>query len=134
MNVGPTGRGVFDGRATDRLAAYAKWMEANGESVYGCGEAPEEFVAPAGTVLTWNPSERRLFLHILEWPFKTLPLTFHERVAYAEFLHDASEVKIKVPAWHLTSHGEDKSALTGLLQLPVLKPDVEVPVIELHLK
>jgi len=134
MNVGPTGRGVFDGRAMDRLGAYAKWMAANGESVYGCGEAPEEFKAPAGTALTWNPSERRLFLHILEWPAKTLPLPFHKRVAYAEFLHDGSEVQIIVPTWSITVHGDDKSRITGLLMLPVLKPDVEVPVVELHLK
>ena len=133
MNVGPTGRGVFDGRAQDRLAAYARWIEANGDSVYGCGEAPVEFAAPAGTVLTWNKDEKRLFLHVLEWPFKTLPLAFHERVAYAEFLHDGSEVQIRVPSWSVTQHGDNKS-LAGLLQLPVIKPDVEVPVIELHLR
>jgi len=85
-------------------------------------------------VLTWNPVEKRLFLHILDWPFKTLPLAFHDRVAYAEFLHDGSEVKITVPKWKLTQHGDDKSSITGLLQLPVQKPDVEVPVVELHLK
>ena len=134
MNVGPTGRGVIDERAEERLAAYAKWMEANGESIYGCGVAPAEFAAPAGTVLTWNASERRLFLHILEWPFKTLPIPFHERVSYAEFLHDGSEVKISVPRWKLTQHGDDKASITGLLQLPVQKPNVEVPVVELHLR
>jgi len=133
MNVGPTGRGVFDARALDRLAAYAKWMEANGESIYGCGIVPSEFKAPDGTVLTWNEKDRRLFLHVLEWPCKTLPLAFHDRVSYAEFLHDGSEVKISVPEWKLTQYGDDQSAVNGLLQLPVQKPDVEVPVIELHL-
>ena len=134
MNVGPTGRGEFDARALERLGAYAKWMNANGEAVYGCTAAPSEFETPQGTALTWNPTTRRLYIHILEWPTKTLPVRFWNRIAYAQFLHDASEVKVAAPNWIRSMNGDDRASVTGMLQLPVLKPDVEVPVVEVQLK
>ena len=134
MNVGPTGCGEFDARALERLDAYAKWMNANGEAVYGCTAAPSEFETPQGTALTWNPTTRRLYIHILEWPTRTLPLRFWNRIAYAQFLHDASEVKVAAPNWIRSMNGDDRASVTGMLQLPVLKPDVEVPVVEGLLK
>ena len=134
MNVGPTGRGEIDARALERLAVYAKWMDANGEAIYGCTEAPKEFTPPDGTVLTWNPATRRLYIHILEWPTKTLPVKFWNRIAYAQFLHDASEVKVVAPSWIRSMNGDDRSSVTGTLQLPVLKPEIEVPVIEVTVK
>ena len=52
MNVGPTGRGNFDQRAVNALAAYEKWMKYNSASIYGCTEAEgfEEtlYQTPAG--------------------------------------------------------------------------------------
>lgn len=130
MNVGPTGRGEFDARALGRLADYAKWMDANGRSIYGCGEAPAEFEAPKGTVLTWNAKTRRLYVHLLEWPIASLPVKFWDRIAYAQFLHDGSEVRINKPAWKRIDHGDDKSGICGTFALPITKPDVVVPVIE----
>ena len=134
MNVGPTGRGEFDARAMSRLADYAKWMDANSRSIYGCGEAPAEFEKPDGTVLTWNPKTRRLYIHLLEWPIKSLPVKFGSKIAYAQFLHDGSEVLVSAPAWRRIDTGDDKSVLRHTLGLPVIKPDVEVPVIEVFLK
>ncbi len=134
MNVGPTGRGEFDARAMARLADYAKWMDANNRSIYGCGEAPDEFEKPEGTVMTWNPRTKRLYIHILEWPIKSLPVKFWEKIAYAQFLHDGSEVQVCEPYWKRIDNGDDKSDLRGTLTLPVIKPDVEVPVIEVFLK
>ena len=134
MNVGPTGRGEFDDRAMSRLADYGKWLDANGRSIYGCGEAPSEFEPPDGTVLTWNPKTKRLYVHLLEWPIKSLPVKFWDRIAYAQFLHDGSEVLIGKPYWKRIDNGDDKSDLRGTFELPVVKPEVEVPVIEVFLK
>ena len=134
MNVGPTGRGEFDVRAMSRLAEYAKWMDANSRSIYGCGEAPVDFEKPDGTVLTWNPKTRRLYIHLLEWPIKALPVKFGAKIAYAQFLHDGSEVLVSAPAWRRIDTGDDKSVLRYTLGLPVIKPGVEVPVIEVFLK
>ena len=46
MNVGPTARGTFDERAMDRLAAFGRWMQVNGPSIYGATQAPDGFKAP----------------------------------------------------------------------------------------
>ena len=53
---------------------------------------------------------------------------------YAQFLHDGSEVLVSAPRWNRIDHGEDKTAVVGTLDLPVNKPPVEVPVVELFLK
>ena len=119
MNVGPTGRGDFDYRACDRLDAYAKWMNDHAKAIYGCGPAPEGLVAPEGSVLTFNPSARRLYLHLLAYPAaQSLPLDFADRIEYAQFLNDASEVPLE----------------NGALKLPKEPPPVVVPVVELFLR
>ena len=133
LNVGPTARGTFDHRACERLAAMGEWMDANGRSVYGCTAAPEELrrAAPEGTKMTYNPKTNTLYLHILEWPIKVLPLPFADRVAYAQLLHDGSEVQIRQPR-HVS--GTIRTDMPASLMLPVRKPQVEIPVVEMFLK
>lgn len=134
MNVGPTGRGNFDKRAQRCLDAYAEWLNANGRAIYGCGEAPPEFEAPDGTVLTWNPLTKKLYIHILQWPVGSMPVKFWERVSYAQFLHDGSEVMVSAPKWMRIDYGDDRSHCVGAFELPIIKPDTIVPVIEVDLK
>lgn len=140
LNVGPTGRGEFDYRAVERLEGIGRWMHGNSRSIYGCTEAPEEFAAPEHCMLTYNPDKRRLYVHMLSWPYKHLHLdgtAFKQQVEYAQLLHDASEVKIRTfsPA---QGHGIGNSGLdpstTLTLELPQTQPNVEIPVVELYLK
>lgn len=131
LNVGPTGRGNFDARARERLAGIGRWMGPNGRSVYGCGAAPKGFAAPEGTLLTYSEARKRLYVHLLEYPIGSLPITFADKVRYAQFLHDASEVKVKVP---LNVAGLPRPDADPAFILPVVKPDVEIPVIEVFLK
>jgi len=121
LNVGPTARGEFDDRALSRLSAMGEWMRRHGRAIYGCGPAPAGFVAPDGCRLTYNPDLDRLYLHILHWPIQDLHLDgFAGKVAYAQLLHDASEVAT-------ATHGD-----TLTLRLLVIKPNVPVPVVELY--
>ncbi len=132
LNVGPTGRGEFDRRALDRLAGMGEWMKRHSRSIYGCTQAPAEFVTPRDCRLTYNPDKRRLYVHVFAWPFMHLHLDgLAGKVAYAQLLNDASEVLASEPAEHQKS-SQDKG--TMVLTLPVRKPDVTVPVIELFLK
>ena len=133
LNVGPTGRGEFDARALDRLAGMGEWMRRHGRSIYGCTQAPDEFQAPQDCRLTYNPATNRLYVHVFAWPFVELHLDgLAGKVEYAQLLHDASEVKRDArPAWQ---GGSDKRAGAVTLRLPVKKPHVTVPVIELFLK
>ncbi|WP_353183471.1 alpha-L-fucosidase [Parapedobacter lycopersici] len=137
LNVGPTARGNFDERAKERLAAIGKWMKYNNRSIYGCTAAPPAFEQPDNCLLTYNPETKRLYVHLLQWPFKTLYLpNYKGKVAYAQFLHDGSEVqytsRTAAPAGGHTTVTAGENDL--IVELPVIKPDVEIPVIELILK
>jgi len=137
LNVGPTARGEFDYRAKERLAAMGAWMHAHSRAIYGCGRAPAQFRTPQDGRLTYNRATRRLYVHIFAWPFLHLHLEgMAAKVEYAQFLHDGSEVKMiergptDLPG--SAPKGEEAGLLT--LELPVRKPEVTVPVVEMVLK
>lgn len=132
LNVGPTARGKFDRRATERLAGYADWMALNARAIYGCTKAPDELVAPNGACITYNPKTRCAYIHLSDYPMGFLPLDWYDKIDYAQFLHDGSELKIQPPPKRHAQSG-DTGAVGGLV-LPVVKPDVEMPVVECFLK
>ena len=120
MNVGPTAAGELDERAVAALYVYRDWLSRNSESIYGCTASPLE--APPDCRLTQNGD--RLYVHIFAYPFRHLYVDdIGDRLAYAEFLHDHSEVPFTI---------DDQN--TARFQLPVVQPKLEVPVIKLHLK
>jgi alpha-L-fucosidase len=134
LNVGPTARGTFDGRALERLQAIGDWMRLHSRAIYGCTQAPDGFKKPDNCLLTYNPKTRRLYVHVLVWPMGKLPLDgFAGKVAYAQLLNDASEVKFSENkgAWMAEQQGAENGIT---LELPMLKPNVLVPVVELFLK
>ena len=126
LNVGPTGRGEFDERALDRLQGIGKWMKYHKRSIYGCTQAPLEFETPRDTIMTYNPEKHTLYLHMTTYRFDTIKLTgeLAQHVEYAQFLHDASEVRF----------GMNKEKTELNLRVPVIKPNVTIPVIEIFLK
>ena len=131
LNVGPTARGEFDCRARDRLEGIGRWMRQHDRSIYGCTQAPDRFETPRDCRLTYNPDTNRIYVHVLAWPFKHLFLDgFAGEVEYAQLLNDASEVAFEEP----DEHQAGKMDETVVLNLPVRKPNVTVPVIELYLK
>ncbi|MDA0321784.1 MAG: alpha-L-fucosidase [Verrucomicrobia bacterium] len=135
MNVGPTGRGNLDQRALNSLKGYGDWMALHSRAIYGCGAAPDGVQAPPDCRYTYNAKTKRLYLHLLAWPFGAVHLDgLAGRVEYAQLLNDASEIRMR------DSSTEVNAALNAAtpqgnitLELPVLKPDVVVPVIELFL-
>lgn len=129
MNVGPTALGTLDGRAIKSLGVYRDWMALHSESIYGCTQS--EYPTPQDCRLTQNG--KKLYVHIYAWPFKFLQLRgLGGKVEYARLLHDGSEVQMNLPEWEAgqLSVADD----TLLLHLPIKKPNVVVPVIELTLK
>jgi len=137
LNVGPTARGEFDHRANARLEGVSAWMRHHSRAIYGCVAAPEAFPAPPDCRYTYNAEKKRLYLHLLAWPFRHLHLDhLAGKVKYAQFLHDASEIGMAEPRNislpHQLKRVERTHQLT--LELPTVKPWPEVPVIELFLK
>jgi alpha-L-fucosidase len=124
LNVGPTARGEFDYRATNALDSIAYWMHANSKAIYNCTYAPADFKAPEGTKLTYNPTTKRLYVHLYNYPSNgKLDLSgYNGKVKYAQFLNDDSELKY-------AANGNDLE-----MTLPKNKPPYDIPVVELILK
>jgi alpha-L-fucosidase len=64
LNVGPTAEGLIPQPSVERLAAMGKWLEQNGESIYGTTASPFPRL-PWGRC-TQKPG--RLYLHVFDWP------------------------------------------------------------------
>ena len=71
----------------------------------------------------------------MEYPYKFLEIPgFEGKVDYAQFLHDGSELRIREVEIGHFSEGLTKREKKLVISLPLAKPDMIVPVIELFLK
>lgn len=133
LNVGPNARGEFDHRAIERLRGMGEWMRVNSRSIYGC--TASDFTPPPDCRFTQNG--KRLYLHVFAWPFKHVHLDgMAGMIKYAQLLNDASEIRYtegdpKKKPDSITPRGRRG---TVTLELPIAKPPVAVPVIEVFLK
>ena len=135
MNVGPTARGYIDYRAENALKVYADWMKVNSRSIYGCTMAEPEFVEPKGCRFTQSQDGKRLYIHLMEYPFAFLELRgMAGKVDYAQFLHDGSEITYTEKASNHFSEGRMQANDLLIFNIPHIKPPVIVPVIEVFLK
>ena len=137
LNVGPTSRGYFDYRAMERLTGIGEWTKKHGRSIYGCGRAPENFTVPQDCRLTYNAEKNRLYVHIFNWSCMGLRIeNLNGKVKYAQLLNDGSELKLEAaPEYTNKWETPKKTGINDLIiKLPVKKPPVAVPVIELFLK
>ncbi|MBO4982845.1 MAG: alpha-L-fucosidase [Clostridia bacterium] len=135
MNVGPTARGYFDHRAEKALKVYADWMRVNSRSIYGCTMAEPEFKAPRGTRLTQSEDGKRLYIHLVEYPYAFLEFEgLGDKIDYAQFLHDGSEILYTIGS--VDHFSEARTSKDGLVafKIPQQIPDMIVPVIEVFLK
>jgi alpha-L-fucosidase len=134
LNVGPTARGELDAVASEALEAFADWMHLHSRSIYGAGAST--FETPVDARYTQRGD--RLYLHLFSWPFEHIHLPgLAGKVEYAQLLNDASELSFReidpdTPALTTGMGGQPAGTLT--LQLPVVRPDVAIPVVELFLR
>ena len=137
MNVGPTARGYLDDRACDALDVFANWMKYNSRSIYGCTMAEPDILpaCPPDCRFTQSEDGKRLYLHLMAYPFAYLHLPgLGDKVTYAQFLHDGSEIIMKKGSEQHFMHGASPTDDVLILRLPHVKPRMIVPVIELFLK
>jgi alpha-L-fucosidase len=134
LNVGPDARGQLEPRAVSVLEALGGWMSLHGRSVYGAGAS--ELVPPPDCRFTRR--QDRLYVHIFAWPFGHLHLRgLAGQVEYAQLLHDGSEIRMEVIDPHQQAQNTKLGGIgdgTLTLTLPVQRPSVAVPVIELFLR
>jgi alpha-L-fucosidase len=118
----------------DTLETIGRWMDGHARSIYGAG--PARYTPPPDTRYTQR--DDRLYLHLFAWPFRHLHLPgLAGRVRFARFLHDGSEIPAAVidpaqQAQNTAMGGLGADVLT--LTLPVHRPDVTVPVVEMLLE
>lgn len=126
LNVGPTARGEFDYRASNALDSLSYWMHANSRAIYNCTFAPEEFKVPEGTKISYNPTTKRLYLFLYDYPENgslILP-GYAGKVKYTQLLNDESELFLKA---------SDTNKDDVVLSMPKVRPPYEIPVVELIL-
>jgi alpha-L-fucosidase len=109
-------------------------MRLHSRSIYGAGSSDR--TPPPDARYTQRGD--RLYLHLFAWPFEHVHLPgLAGAVDYAQLLNDGSEVGlISLPpgtqAGTIHQAGQPEGTLT--LKLPIQRPDVAVPVVELFLK
>lgn len=133
LNIGPDGRGAIARRDAGTLGEIAEWMRLHRDAVLGAGHA--DFTPPREGVYTRRGN--RLYLSLFSWPmgFVHLP-DLADRVVYARLLNDGSWLRTsrsdpEQEAELMTPAGEAEGTLT--VHLPVRRPEVLIPVIELTL-
>ena len=67
LNVGPTSEGVIPEEAVGILKDVGKWMETNGQSIYGTKASPVEAVPSWGRI-TSKGDGKTFYLHVFNWP------------------------------------------------------------------
>lgn len=88
LNVGPTAQGEIPAASVERLAEVGKWMDINGESIYGTSASPFGKL-PWGRC-TQKPG--KLYLHVFDWPKGELMVSdLKNSVTKAYLLADASK-------------------------------------------
>jgi alpha-L-fucosidase len=92
LNVGPTAEGEIPAPSVERLVEIGRWMEVNGESLYGTSASPFKR-------LTWGRCTQKpgtLYLHVFDWPDdgKLLVPALQNEVRRAYLLADRSKTKL----------------------------------------
>jgi alpha-L-fucosidase len=118
LNVGPTAEGVIPQPEADRLRAVGKWLDTNGDAVYGTSASPFARQLPFGRA-TQKPG--KLYLHVFDWPADgVLTVPIGNAVSHASLLADP-KVELAVTA----------SPAGARVTLPTAAPDPIASVIAL---
>ncbi len=118
LNVGPTPEGTIQPEFEQRLFEIGKWLEVNGESIYGSTYGPLQDL-PFGRM---TAKGKNLYLHVFDWPTNG-KLTLSDlatRVSGARLLKGDKPVRFTQKGNQLT------------LELPGPAPDPHASVIRLE--
>ena len=66
LNIGPLGDGSVPEESVERLEAMGRWMDVNGEAIYGSTASPIK--APEWGRVTQNTKANTIYLHVFDWP------------------------------------------------------------------
>ena len=118
LNVGPGPDGQIQTEFVERLEGIGRWMDRNGEAIYGTTYGPIQGVSSVRT----TAKENDVFVHIFEWPATTLELS----VANLPKLRSASVLASGETIVFRQENGR------LFLQLPPQAPDPNLTVIRMR--
>lgn len=99
LNVGPTPEGTIQPEFEERLRAIGKWLEVNGDSIYGTTYGPLQTI-PFGRM---TAKGKTLYLHVFDMPKDSLELEgLTARIASVKTLDGDAPVKFKQAGGKLT--------------------------------
>lgn len=134
MNVGPNSRGEIDPRSLLRTRAIGEWMRLHQDAIFGAGYCAD-YQAPADCRYTQKGN--KLYLHLFSYPYRNLHLKgIAEKVEFIRLLNDGSEIQYRGfdPDEVITSTEAIIAPEDIVITLPIEKPAVLVPVVEITLK
>jgi len=123
LNVGPTGEGLIPQPSVERLEEIGKWMDANGESIYGTGASPFPKLSWGRCTTKKSEGGTTLYLHVFEWPAegKLLLPGLESKVKSAQMLVGGAKLKF------------EKTENGVVLNLPENAPDANASVIKMEI-
>lgn len=68
LNIGPKPDGTFPQESIERLAAIGRWMDVNGEAIYGTLPSPFENLPWGRCTRKHDAGKTVLYLHVFDWP------------------------------------------------------------------
>ena len=141
LNVGPDATGIIPQAEADRLREIGRWLDVNGEAIYGSGPTP--FGAERGAVSPTEKSEKgkptfveprdwrcttkpgKLFIHLFKWPGAAFSLPVVKgQITKAYMLADPKQTPLTV-----AQNGTDVT-----VSLPASAPDPIASVLVLETK
>ncbi len=91
LNVGPTAQGTIPEPSIERLQAVGRWMEKNGESLYGTTASPVRRPKWGRVTTKAGDDVSTLYLHVFDWPAGgSIDLPIANQPISASLLEDAS--------------------------------------------
>lgn len=92
LNVGPDRDGVIPAPSVQRLQEMGRWLESNGESIYGAGRCPMTWT----TVGLLTARGSRVYVHCFYWPGSEITIGgFANRVERAYFLATGEAIDLE---------------------------------------
>ena len=68
LNVGPTAQGEIPPPSVERLKSIGRWMDVNGESIYGTQASPFYKLPWGRCTIRKTGKGTTLYLHVFQWP------------------------------------------------------------------
>ena len=123
LNVGPTAEGLIPQPSVERLEEIGKWMDANGESIYGTGASPFPKLSWGRCTTKKSEGGTTLYLHVFDWPKdgKLLLPGLENKVKSAQMLVGGAKLKF------------EKTENGVVLDLPAEAPDANASVIKMEI-